>query len=216
MRALAILATALLLPALAHAAPHPPPTTTAAFVPPSGTLSICNTSGARPITGSLSFTLAAAASAGGTQTITVAVGACAQQIFYPQGATVTVSENVPSGYAVTSIAIAGGGSTLASTTPASGSAAVLIGAGQAVLTFVTSGPPPAAAAPTCRVPNLLGLGLPAAKTALGRAHCTLGRLRRAYSNGFRAGHVMAEAPRRGALLAPRAPVDLVLSRGPKP
>lgn len=215
MRLLTILTAALLLPAFAAAAPHPPVATTPS-APPSGTLSICNTSGARPITGSLSFTVAAAASAGGTQTITVAVGACAPQIFYPQGATVTITENVPSGYAVTATSIAGGASTLSSATPASGTAVVLVGTGQALVTFTTSGPAARPEAINCKVPNILGLGLTATKTALAHAHCTLGRIRRAYSRGFRAGHVMAEAPRRGTLLAPRAPVDVVVSRGPKP
>jgi hypothetical protein len=190
--------------------PSPPPIV-------NGTISVCNTSGARPITGSLSYTLAAVAAAGGTQTITVPVGTCATQIFYPQGTSVTVTENVPTGYSITSIGLSGGAATLSSSTPTAGSAVVLVGNAQALLTFTTSGPPLAPPVQrNCKVPNLLGLGLTGAKAGLIKAHCTLGRLRRAYSSGFRAGHVMAEAPRRGLVLAPHAPVDLVLSRGPKP
>ena len=78
--------------AAACAAPalgKPPPP--APFTPPpSGTLTVCNTSGVRPVTGSFSYTLTALASAGGTQVLIVPVGACASRIFYPQGVTVTV------------------------------------------------------------------------------------------------------------------------------
>jgi hypothetical protein len=193
--------------------PGPPPPTPIT----NGTISVCNTSGARPIAGALSYTLAAVAAAGGTQTISVPVGACATQIFYPQGTSVTITENVPTGDAVTSIALSGGAATLTSSSPTAGSAVVVVGNAQALLTFVTSGPPLTPPAQhNCKVPNLLGLGLTAAKAGLIKAHCTLGRLHRAYSSGFRAGHVMGEAPRRGLVLAPHAPVDLVLSRGPKP
>jgi hypothetical protein len=205
-------------PAARTAPPKPGPSPTPAPTPiTNGTISVCNTSGARPITGSLSYTLAAVAAAGGTQTITVPVGTCATQIFYPQGTSVTVTENVPTGDAVTSITLSGGAATLSSSAPTAGSAVVVVGNAQALLTFVTSGPPLAPpAARNCKVPNLLGLGLTSAKAGLLKAACTLGRIRRAYSSGFRAGHVMAEAPRRGLVLAPHAPVDLVLSRGPKP
>jgi len=190
--------------------PSPPPIV-------NGTISVCNTSGARPISGSLSYTLAAVAAAGGTQTITVPVGTCATQIFYPQGTSVTVTENVPTGDAVTSVALSGGAATLTSSSPTAGSAIVVVGNAQALLTFVTSGPPLTPPVQrNCKVPNVLGLGLTAAKAGLVKAACTFGRLRRAYSSGFRVGHVMAEAPRRGLVLAPHAPVDLVLSRGPKP
>src|SRR5690348_10281209 len=133
--------------------PGPSPTPTV-----NGTISVCNTSGARPIAGSLGYTLAAVAAAGGTQTITVPVGTCATQIFYPQGTSVTVTENVPTGDAVTSIALSGGAATLTSSSPTAGSAVVVVGNGQSLLTFVTSGPPLTPPAQrNCKVPNLLGL-----------------------------------------------------------
>jgi beta-lactam-binding protein with PASTA domain len=89
---------------------------------------------------------------------------------------------------------------------------VAVGTSQALLTFTTNGPAPH----NCKVPNVLGLGLAAAKTSLLKANCALGHVRRAYSRTFRIGHVLAEAPRRGTVLAPHAPVDLTLSRGPRP
>ncbi|MGZ4354529.1 MAG: PASTA domain-containing protein, partial [Gaiellaceae bacterium] len=206
----AVLAAA---PAPAYArglAPKPP--APGPFAPPTGTLVVCNASGARPVTGSFTYTLAAQASAGGTQTFNLAVGACSAQIFYPQGAPVTVTENVPAGYSVTSIAIGGGGSTISSNTPAAGAAIVTIGSGQSLLTFTTSGPVTTAAPRDCKVPNVIGLGLTAAKAALVKASCTRGLLHRAYSRTFRAGHVISESPRRGTVLAHGAPVDLVVSR----
>jgi beta-lactam-binding protein with PASTA domain len=66
------------------------------------------------------------------------------------------------------------------------------------------------------VPNVIGLGLLAAKASIVKSSCTVGLLHRAYSRTFRAGHVISAAPRRGTVLAHKAPVDLVLSRGPRP
>lgn len=176
---------------------------------------MCNASGARPITVALGYTAAAPASAGGTLSFTVAVGACSGQVFYPQGTAVTVTENVPSGYAVTGIGIAGGGSTIASLDLAAGSATVTIGSGQSALTFTTSAPAPFTPPRSCKVPNLVGLGLLGAKAALKRGACTLGRVTRAYSGAIPVGRVVAAKPRRGTVLAHAAPVDVVLSRGPR-
>ena len=186
------------------------------FTPPAGTLEVCNASGARPVTGSFTYTLAAPASAGGSQIFNIAVGSCSAPVFYTEGTPVTVTENVPSGYAVTTIAIAGGGSTISSSTPAAGMAVVTIGSGQSLLTLTTSAPVTTVPARDCKVPNVMGLGLTAAKAALVKAGCTKGLLRRAYSRTFRVGHVIAESPRRGTTLAHGAPVDLTLSRGPRP
>jgi hypothetical protein len=198
--------------ALAPAAPAPkPPAPTVAY----GTISICATAGSRPVGGPLSFTAAAPASAGGTQTVTVAVGACSAQIFYPSGTSLTVVENVPAGAAVTAITLAGAG-TLTASSPTAGSATVTIGTSTGTLTFTTSGPATTPALADCKVPNVLGLGLLAAKAQIRKHGCTVGTIRRRYSSGFRAGHVMAESPRRGSVLAHGAPVDLVLSRGPRP
>ena len=221
MRRISLIAATVLVSTLGSAAsgwgapppkPGPPP-------PPSGTLAICNASGVRPITIALAYTAAAAASAGGTQSFTVGVGACAGQVFYPQGSAVTVTENVPSGYAVTAITIGGGASTIAATNLAAGAATVTIGSGQSVLTFTTNAPPPPPApfAPpkACKVPNLVGLGILGAKAALKRNACTLGRVARAYSSAIPVARIVAAKPRRGTVLAHSAPVDVVLSRGPR-
>jgi len=210
-----VAAVAVVAPAAYGRGFAPPPTKP--FAPPTGTLSVCNASGARPVTGSFTYTLAAPASAGGVQTFNIAVGTCSAQVFYPQGTAVTVTENVPAGYSVTTIAIAAGsGATISSSTPAAGAAVVTIGSGQAVLTFTTNAPPTTTPPRDCKVPNVIGLGLTAAKAALVKAGCTKGILHRAYSRTFRIGHVISESPRRGTVLAHGAPVDLTLSRGPRP
>jgi hypothetical protein len=206
-------ACALTATASAWSAPGPKP---GPQPPPSGTLAICNVSGVRPITIALGYTAAAPASAGGTQTYTVGVGACTTQVFFTQGVSLTVTENVPSGYSVTAISIAGGASAITSSNLAAGSATVTIGSGQSILTFTTNGPalftPPRA----CKVPNVLGLGLTAARTALKKGACTLGRVTKTYSRAFPVGRVSSAKPKRGTILAHAAPVDLVLSRGPRP
>ncbi len=200
-------AAACVAPAVGKPPPSPPP---GAFAPPpTGTLAVCNTSGARPVTGT--FTLSTVASAGGTQVLSIPVGACAPQIFYPIGATVTVLETVPTGDTVAAISLAGGESKVASGTLAAGTAAVTIGAGQAVLTFQTNAP-----LPPCVVPNVVGLTLTNATTSLRKHSCRVGVLRRVYSATVRAGHVIRENPGRGSNLAPNAPVALVLSRGRRP
>lgn len=192
----------------AFGAPHPPAPQPAPA--PIGTLSVCNTSGARPISNALVFSLVAAASAGGTQSITIPVGSCSTQIFYPQGTSLVVSETIPTGYAVTSIAVSGGASTITSNTPATGSATVTIGSGQSLLTFVTSGPPR-----PCKVPALTGLTLLAAKSAIVKNACSVGRVRRVYSRTVKLGRVISQYPHRGTTLAHGAPVDVVVSRGPQ-
>lgn len=64
----------------------------------------------------------------------------------------------------------------------------------------------------CVVPRVLGRRLASARTALTRAGCRLGRVRRAYSRA-RAGRVIVQRPRPGTHLAPRGRVNLTLSRG---
>jgi PASTA domain len=197
-------------------APHPPPPP-AAPATVSGTLSVCSTSGARPVTGSLVYTMAAPASAGGVYTFSVAVGTCSPPVFFPQGTAVIVTENVPAGDAVTSIALAGGASTLSVDSPASGSGTVLIASGASTITFTTSGPVTTSSVPRdCKVPYVVGLGLTAAKAAIVKASCTVGVVRRAYSASIRTGRVLRESPKRGTVLAHGAPVDLLVSRGPRP
>ena len=189
----------------------------AAAAPPSGTVAFCNASAPRPVTGTFTYTVSAPASQGGTQTFSIPVGTCSGRVFWNQGVTLTVTENVPAGASVTAITASGGGSTITSANLAAGSATVLVGSGQSVITFTTQGPPGTPIPPRpCRVPNVLGLSLAAAKAALKRGSCTLGLVTRAYSGSYPAGGVVRTKPARGTVLAHNARVAIVLSRGPKP
>lgn len=184
-----------------------------------GILTICNASGARPVSGTFVYTEAASASAGGTQTFNIAVGACAPRVFYPLGTSVTIIENVPTGYVVTGIALTptadGGGtqSVISSNTPAAGTATVTIGSGQATVTFTTSS---TSGGIPCKVPNVFGLGLTAATAAMHRAHCTVGTVHRVYSNIYYPGVVYSESPPRGTALVSGAHVNLTVSLGHHP
>lgn len=186
----------------------------------SGILTLCNASGARPVTGTFVYTEAASASAGGTLTFNVAVGACAPRVFYPLGTSVTLVENVPTGYAVTEIKLtptAGGGGTasvISSNTPDAGSATVTIGSGQATVTFTTSaGTGGGGGGIPCKAPNVFGLTLTAATASIRKAHCTVGTVHKVYSNIFYPGIVYSQSPPRGTGLAPKARVNLTVSRG---
>jgi PASTA domain-containing protein len=207
-----LLASALALaPAAAAKPPAPQPQPQAAIR--SGNITICATQGAWPATGPLAFTLAAPASEGGTQVISVALGACSPVIWYPSGTSLSILETVPAGHAVTAIAFAGSGALTAST-PSAGSATVSIGTSSGTVTFTTSGPKPASTAAPCRVPGLFGLTVTGAKARLKAHACALGRVRRVYSKVIRAGYVLAQSPKKGATLAHGAPVGISVSRGP--
>jgi hypothetical protein len=207
MRRLALIvaaAVALVLPAAASAARGVQ----------EGTLILCNASGSPPISGSLTFTVSAPASAGGTQILTVAVGECAPQIFYPVGAPVVVTVNIPGGYTVTAITIGGGAATIISSNAAGGTATVLTGTGQSTLTFTTrSGPAPPPPPAPCRVPVVAGTTVTVAERAIRKAGCAVGHVRKVYSNVFVSGRVTGSSPKHGAVLRHGAPVDVLVSRG---
>ena len=185
-----------------------------------GELILCSASGVRSATGTFTFTLVTVASAGGTTTLNVPVGTCTGRLFYPVGVSLTVSENLPVGYAVTGIALnptpggVGTTSVITSNTPAAGSTTLTIGSGQATLTFTTNGP--AGAARFCKVPNVFGFGLTAAKTAIRKANCTVGIVRKVYSNIYYPSVVYSQSPQPGSVLAPRAKVNLTVSLGHRP
>jgi subtilisin family serine protease len=73
------------------------------------------------------------------------------------------------------------------------------------------GAAPRVALSACVVPRLRGLRLAAAKSAITRAGCSVGRVRRARSR-VRRGRVIAQSPRAGLQLRPRARVNLTVSR----
>ncbi len=67
----------------------------------------------------------------------------------------------------------------------------------------------------CAVPNVKGRTLPAAKRAIVRAGCRVGKIGRAYSKIVEVGRVISERPRSGTLLRRGGKVNLVVSRGRK-
>ncbi|HEX6712105.1 MAG TPA: glycoside hydrolase family 44 protein [Thermoleophilaceae bacterium] len=77
----------------------------------------------------------------------------------------------------------------------------------------TPAPAPApAAAPTCKVPKLIGLTLTTAKAKLKKAHCRLGKVTKKRSEK-RKGRVIGQKPKRGAVRRSGTRVSVVLSRG---
>jgi tol-pal system beta propeller repeat protein TolB len=74
---------------------------------------------------------------------------------------------------------------------------------------VASPPPPPPPAP-CFVPRVVGLRLTPAKQRIGRAGCTVGRIRKRHSK--RVGRVLAQSPRAGTKLAQGGRVNLVVGR----
>jgi hypothetical protein len=73
-------------------------------------------------------------------------------------------------------------------------------------------PPPPPRRPKCKVPKVVGKKMPAARRMITRAHCRLGRVRRARSAKPR-GRVVKQSPRWGVSRARGAPVNLIVSRG---
>jgi hypothetical protein len=73
-------------------------------------------------------------------------------------------------------------------------------------------PPPSTATRPCRVPRVVGLRLVRARTAIRRAHCSVGRVRGVRSRAAR-GRVVRQSPRAGTKLRRGARVTLVISRG---
>ena len=67
----------------------------------------------------------------------------------------------------------------------------------------------------CVVPRVTGKALRAAKRALGKAHCGVGKVRRVHSSRVAAGRVVSQTPRHGRRLVFGAKVSLVVSRGPR-
>jgi hypothetical protein len=65
----------------------------------------------------------------------------------------------------------------------------------------------------CVVPKLRGKTLRAARVAIRRGSCRMGRVQRRFSSTVKAGRVVAQRPRAGARLAANARVHLVVSKG---
>jgi hypothetical protein len=69
------------------------------------------------------------------------------------------------------------------------------------------------AAPRCIVPHIRGRRLRSAVRAIARAHCALGRVRRAGSRHVRRGRVLWQSRRAGRSLPPATRIGLVVSAG---
>lgn len=67
--------------------------------------------------------------------------------------------------------------------------------------------------PGCVVPRVVGKSLRAARAALARARCRIGKVRRMYSRRATRGRVVSETPRAGTRMLRGSKVNLVLSRG---
>src|SRR3954453_2199782 len=67
----------------------------------------------------------------------------------------------------------------------------------------------------CKVPNVKGVSLAAAKRELKAGDCTLGKTRAAFSPKVKTGRVISQSPRPGKTLKSGAKVNLVVSRGKK-
>jgi Tol biopolymer transport system component len=74
----------------------------------------------------------------------------------------------------------------------------------------TAVPPPPAPPLRCVVPRVVGLRLAKARTRITRAHCRVGRIRRARSR--RAGRVLSQNPRAGARRPAGTRISLVVGR----
>ena len=65
----------------------------------------------------------------------------------------------------------------------------------------------------CVVPKVRGKTLRAARTAIVRGRCRMGRVQRRFSSSVKTGRVIAQRPRAGSRLAANARVHLVVSKG---
>lgn len=74
-------------------------------------------------------------------------------------------------------------------------------------------PPPPPPPPNCVVPRVKGKPLAAARSAINRANCSVGRVRKAFSAKVRKRRVISQRPRPGASLPQGARVNLVVSKG---
>ena len=67
---------------------------------------------------------------------------------------------------------------------------------------------------TCVVPKLTGRTLSTAELSIKYNHCSVGRIKHAWSRTTRRGHVISEKPKPGRRLKRGAKVNLVISNGP--
>ena len=67
----------------------------------------------------------------------------------------------------------------------------------------------------CRIPSLKGATLAKARKRLRKAGCKVGKVIRRHNKTVRRGRIVKSSPKPGMTLAPKAPVAVVVSRGPR-
>jgi hypothetical protein len=82
-------------------------------------------------------------------------------------------------------------------------------------TFTANSPPPPPPAKKCVVPKLKGKTLTAAKRSLKSHHCTLGKVKHAFSSNVKKGKVISQKPKAGKHLKHNAKVSVTVSKGKK-
>jgi uncharacterized delta-60 repeat protein len=152
------------------------------------------------------LTLTKAGSGTGTVTSSpagISCGAgCAHSFTYGSSVTLTAAAAAGSSFAGWS----GGGCSGTSTCTVKLDANTTVTA-----TFALAVPPK----PQCVVPKVKGKRLKAAKKAIKQAHCSVGRVTRAFSATVKQGHEIGQKPRAGRKLAPGSKVRLKISKGKK-
>ena len=93
-----------------------------------------------------------------------------------------------------------------------GCAVTMDSAKEVTATFTANPPPPT----PCNVPNVTGLSLGAAQTALLGANCSLGGVASAYSKTVKKGAIISQSSPAGTQLASGAAISVVVSKGPIP
>jgi hypothetical protein len=80
---------------------------------------------------------------------------------------------------------------------------------------ISGGTPLPKPKPACSVPKLKGKSVPAARSALTRAHCRLGKVTKKFSSSVKKGRVISQKPSPGKHLPKGAKVAVVVSKGRK-
>jgi hypothetical protein len=89
------------------------------------------------------------------------------------------------------------------------------GAGGCTLTMSANHSVTATFEVLCVVPKVKGKRLPAAKRAVRKAHCSVGKVTRAFSKSVKKGRVISQKPKPGKKLAAGSKVKLKVSKGKK-
>ena len=88
-------------------------------------------------------------------------------------------------------------------------------AARAATASFTVNPPPPPPAKKCVVPKLKGKTVKAAKRTLKSHHCTLGKVKHAFSSKVKKGHVSSQKRKAGKHLKHYARVSVTASKGKK-